>query len=144
MCRLFWLTWMNVRLNTQVSQGSVTTDFRRGGWFYCSLFSSSQSARVKGLLKLVHNCQSYHEKLRGCLFLTRDVSFWLALYIVASWFSAKSFKMWNAKFYKLSLFYFFAVCMLYFTVFVMCFLFMLSLHLSYSHFCIILASADCG
>jgi len=50
------------QLTIQVSQGTAATHLRWGGKFYSVFFcSSSQNARMKESLKLVHVRQSYHK-----------------------------------------------------------------------------------
>jgi len=54
---------MVVQLNIQISQGNAAIDSRWCGRLYKSFFRSSwQKETVKGLLKSVHICQSYHKK----------------------------------------------------------------------------------
>jgi len=62
----------------QVLQGSAATYLKRGGRFYSSFFcSSSQSAKVKELLKSVKVCHSYHKKSARVFFDSRCRPIWL-------------------------------------------------------------------
>jgi len=45
----------SIQLNTHISRGSATTDFRQGGMFKCH--SSLLNVNLKELLELVYVCQ---------------------------------------------------------------------------------------
>jgi len=58
-----------------ISKGNVATDSRWGGRLYISFFRSWwQNAQVKGLLKSVHICQSYHKKTAWVFWVTMYTS----------------------------------------------------------------------
>ena len=77
---LNWMTiceWV-VQLNIHILQSNAATDLRWCGRLYKSFFwISRQNAKVKGILKSVHICQSYHKKT-ACV----GVLFWLTVLLL--------------------------------------------------------------
>ena len=60
-CYAWIIKWLKSCATEQISQGSVVTDLRRGGRFYCGFFTG---INVVVLLKSVHIGQSYSYRIR--------------------------------------------------------------------------------
>ena len=66
--------WKVVKLNICVSQGSATTELRRGGRFKSDFVRHFfLDATLKEFLKLLYICQSYHKNKSGTFFMAHSV-----------------------------------------------------------------------